>query len=262
MSQLGETMKLSKKRLFDIIQIGNKTDIVSTGFDYFIVVVIFLNLGVTLAGTFDELKAYEGFFYVVELITTIIFTVEYILRLITARYLYPNKSGFLAIISFIFSFYGLIDLFSFLPFYLPIFFPSGIVAFRIFRVIRIFRLFKINAQYDAYNVIIDVLKNKKNQLISSLVMIFIFMTAASLAMYSLEHEAQPEAFKNAFSGIWWAVSTLLTVGYGDIYPVTILGQLLAIFIAILGVGMVAIPTGIISAGFVEEYNRVNNNQNR
>ena len=75
-------------------------------------------------------------------------------------------------------------------------------------------------------------------------------------MYSLEHEAQPEVFSNAFSGIWWSVSTLLTVGYGDIYPITTLGKLFGIGIAFLGVGMVAIPTGIISAGFVDQYSRI------
>ena len=83
----------------------------------------------------------------------------------------------------------------------------------------------------------------------------ILMMASSLCMYSVEHEAQPEVFKNAFSGIWWSMSTLLTVGYGDIYPVTTLGRVMAICIAYLGVGAVAIPTGIISAGFVEQYQR-------
>ena len=82
------------------------------------------------------------------------------------------------------------------------------------------------------------------------------MLASSLCMYSLEHEAQPAVFTNAFSGIWWAVSTLLTVGYGDIYPVTPMGQLFSIVITFLGVGMVAIPTGIISAGFVDQYSRI------
>ena len=79
------------------------------------------------------------------------------------------------------------------------------------------------------------------------------MFASSLGIYSAEHEAQPEAFRNAFSGIWWSVSTLLTVGYGDIYPITVIGKIMAIIIAFLGVGVVAIPTGIISAGFVEQY---------
>ena len=87
-------------------------------------------------------------------------------------------------------------------------------------------------------------------------MILILMTASSLCMYSLEHDAQPEQFKNAFSGIWWSVSTLLTVGYGDIYPITTLGKIMGIVIAFLGVGMVAIPTGIISAGFVEQYTKL------
>mgnify|MGYP002868913337 CR=1 FL=1 len=82
------------------------------------------------------------------------------------------------------------------------------------------------------------------------------MLASSLFMYSVEHEAQPEDFRNALSGIWWSVSTLLTVGYGDIYPVTVLGRAMAIVITFLGVGVVAIPTGIISAGFVEQYRKM------
>ena len=82
------------------------------------------------------------------------------------------------------------------------------------------------------------------------------MVASSLCMYSLEHKAQPEVFTNAFSGIWWAASTLLTVGYGDIYPVTVMGKLFGILITFLGVGMVAIPTGIISAGFVDQYTNI------
>jgi voltage-gated potassium channel len=82
------------------------------------------------------------------------------------------------------------------------------------------------------------------------------MLASSLCMYSLENAAQPEVFSNAFSGIWWAVSTLLTVGYGDIYPITIPGKIVSIFITFLGVGMVAIPTGIISAGFVDQFSRI------
>ena len=82
------------------------------------------------------------------------------------------------------------------------------------------------------------------------------MIGSSLCMYSLEHKAQPEVFTNAFSGIWWSASTLLTVGYGDIYPITTLGKMFGIFITFLGVGMVAIPTGIISAGFVDQYSRI------
>ena len=249
-------MEKIKKRIFDIIQIGNRSDLASRLFDQLIVVVIVLNLAVTFLSTFDELESLYCVFDVIELVTIIIFTIEYVLRIYTAGLLYPEKTYGRAVISFIFSFYGIIDLLAFMPYYLPIFFPVGIVAFRMFRVLRIFRLFKINAQYDAFNVITDVIKEKKTQIISSTVMILIFVLAASMTMYSVENPAQPENFKNAFSGIWWAVSTLLTVGYGDIYPITPAGQILAIIMAFLGVGMVAIPTGIISAGFVEEYTKI------
>ena len=125
-----------------------------------------------------------------------------------------------------------------------------------FRVVRIFRLFRINAYYDSLNVITEVLASKCQQLLSSVFIILVLMVASSLCMYSLEHEAQPEVFSNAFSGIWWSVSTLLTIGYGDIYPITTLGKIFSIFITFLGVGMVAIPTGIISAGFVDQYSRI------
>ena len=121
------------------------------------------------------------------------------------------------------------------------------------RVIRIFRLFRINAYYDSLNVITSVLSSKKNQLISSVSIILVLMLASSLCMYSLENEAQPEVFSNAFSGIWWSMSTIFTIGYGDVSPVTTLGRFLGIIISFLGVGAVAIPTGIISAGFVERY---------
>ena len=161
-----------------------------------------------------------------------------------------------AICKYLFSFSGLIDLLSFLLYYLPFFFPSGAVAFRMFRVVRIFRLFRINAYYDSLNVITQVLTSKAQQLLSSVFIILVLMTASSLCMYSLEHDAQPEVFSNAFSGIWWSVSTLLTVGYGDIYPITTMGKIFGIFITFLGMGMVAIPTGIISAGFVDQYSRI------
>lgn len=240
------------------MQIGDKRDFISKFFDYFIVFAIFLNLGAVIYDTFDSSIQYKSILDTIELVTLTIFVIEYLLRLWTADLLYPEESCAQAVAHFVFSFYGLVDLFTFLPYFMPFMFPSGIVAFRMLRVIRIFRLFKINQQYDAFNVIIDVLSEKKNQIFSSVCMIFVMMIAASLCMYSLEHEAQPEVFSNAFSGLWWSVSTILTVGYGDIYPVTTAGQIMAILLAFLGVGLVAIPTGIISAGFVEQYTKIKN----
>lgn len=245
-----------KKRIFDIIQIGNKDDMISTVFDYFIVVVIILNIGATVLETFDEAAGLSSLISAVICITSVIFCLEYVLRVYTADLLYPEEKPVKSRFRFICSFYGLIDLFSFLPYFVPGLLTSGIVAFRILRVIRIFHLFRINSRYDAFNVVLDVLMEKRQQLFSSISLIMIMMLASSLCMYNLEHEAQPDVFQNAFSGLWWSMSTLLTVGYGDIYPITLAGKIMAILIAFLGVGLVAIPTGIISAGFVEQYTKV------
>ena len=245
-----------KKRVFEIIQIGSQTDVPSVIFDVFIVFVIVLNIVITFCLTFAQLARYAALLQTVELVTIIIFAVEYVLRLWTAQYLYPDIGHGQAKLKFAVSFYGMVDLLTILPYFLPLVFPSGAVAFRMFRVVRILRLFRINAKYDAFHVITTVLKEKRGQLIYSIFLVLVLMMASSLCMYGLEHEAQPEHFSNAFSGIWWSVSTLLTVGYGDIYPITVGGQIMAIVIAFLGVGMVAIPTGIISAGFVEYYTSI------
>ena len=213
--------------------------------------VICANILVTFLQTFDELTFLFPAFHVIEVITILIFCVEYILRIWTADYLYPDKNEFRSRLRFLISCDGIIDLLTILPF----FFLSGMVIFRMLRVARIFHLFRLNARYDSFNVITTVLYEKRNQIISSVFIVLILMLASSLCMYSVEHDSQPEVFRNAFSGIWWSMSTLLTVGYGDIYPITTLGRIMAICIAYLGVGAVAIPTGIISAGFVEQYQR-------
>ncbi|MDE5909745.1 MAG: ion transporter [Lachnospiraceae bacterium] len=247
-------MEKRKKRIFDIIQIGSREDFISRAFDIFIVAVIFVNIGVLFLGTFEELQRYASLFKWAEAVTVFLFCIEYGLRIWTAEYLYPDKSRAKAVWRFVCSFDGVVDLFTILPF----FFLSGFVAFRMLRVVRIFHLFRINAYYDSFHVITSVLYEKRNQIISSVFIILILMMASSLCMYSAEHEVQPEVFNNAFSGMWWSISTILTVGYGDIYPVTVLGRVMAIFISFLGVGAVAIPTGIISAGFVEQYTQLQN----
>ncbi len=239
----------ARKRIFDIITIGNTNDFPSRAFDILLVVTIFLNVTVTFMQTFEELASLSIVFSIIEGVTVTLFCIEYFLRILTADFLYPNVSKGKAIVKFLFSFDGIVDLLTILPL-VPLY---GFIAFRILRVVRIFHLFRINATLDSFNIIALVIKDKWKQIVSSLIIILIFMLASSLGIYSVEHETQPDAFPNAFSGIWWSVSALLTVGYGDIYPITVAGKIMGIFIAFLGVGLVAIPTGIISAGFVEQY---------
>lgn len=246
-----------RRRVSEIIEAGTAEDLVSRGYDILSTLITLTNVVVTVLYTFDEMELNHGSTLLfLEAATVAFFAMEYALRIWTAQFIYPNLSELGAVKKYAFSFTGVIDLLSFLPYYLPVFFPTGAAVFRMFRVIRIFRLFQINAYYDSLNVIAEVISSKKQQLFSSVFTILLLMLASSLCMYSLEHTAQPEVFTNAFSGMWWSVSTLLTVGYGDIYPITTLGKIFSIFITFLGVGMVAIPTGIISAGFVDQYSRL------
>ena len=246
-----------RKRVSEIVEAGAADDFVSRTYDVGSTLILLINVAVTILYTFDSMELrYGKTLLLVEAVTVAFFAVDYSLRLWTAPFVRPNLSAGRATWKYFISFTGLVDLLSFLPYYLPIFFPTGTAVFRLFRVVRIFRLFQINAYYDSLNVITEVIASKRQQLVSSVFIIVVLMVASSLAMYSVEHIAQPEVFSNAFSGIWWAVSTLLTVGYGDIYPITNLGKILSICITFLGVGMVAIPTGIISAGFVNQYSRL------
>lgn len=252
-----ESVQASRKRVFEIIEVGAQGDHASRAYDFVNMLSIVVNLIVTILYTYEEIRVPHGTLLLhIESVTVAFFAVDFFLRIITARQRYPKLTEGKALLRYLTSFSGLVDLCSFLPYYLPVFFPSGTVAFRMLRVVRIFRLFRINAYYDSLSVITEVISSKKQQLISSVFLISVLLLASSLCMYSLENRAQPDVFTNAFSGIWWAVSTLLTVGYGDIYPVTTMGKLFSIIITFLGVGMVAIPTGIISAGFVDQYSRI------
>lgn len=246
-----------RKRLYEIVTVGYSLDLVSRIYDLINVVAIISNLIVTILLTFSVMQEKcATFLTIIEGITIVFFAIDYFLRIYTAKFLYAQQTEIKAIFKYLVSFMGIVDLLSFLPYFLPVFFPAGTVAFRMVRIIRIFRLFRINAKHDSLSVITSVIIDKGQQLWASVFIILVLTIASSLCMYSIEHEVQPEVFDNAFSGIWWAASTLLTVGYGDIYPITIMGKVFGIIISFLGVGMVAIPTGIISAGFINQHSLI------
>ena len=244
----------TQKKLYAMVSTGVVDSGLNQFYDIISTLALVANLVCAFASTFDNLDAKYGLIFdYVDSITVLFFAIDYVLRVITAEQQYRGYPAGKAIARYVTSGYGIIDLLSFLPHYLPTFFPAGATVFRMLRVVRIFRLFRINAYSDSLSLTGNVLSKKKTQLLASVFVIVMLILASSLCMYSVEHEAQPDVFKNAFSAIWWATSTLLTVGYGDIYPITVMGQILGIVITFLGVGLVAIPTGIISAGFVEEY---------
>lgn len=235
------------------MKLKRKTHIILTEnrlFLFFIQGLIVINL---LAVMFESVaflrKNYGPFFHFFEILSVGIFTVEYLLRIwsVDVGIGKPVKAR----LKFIFSFMGLIDLMAILPFYMPLFITFDLRFLRILRLVRLFRVLKIVRYSNALRLIGKVLKRQKEGLFLTIFISFLLLLVASSLMYYVEHEAQPEQFSNIFQSFWWAVATLTTIGYGDIYPVTAVGKLLSAVIALLGIGLVALPTGILSAGFIE-----------
>lgn len=247
-----------KQKVYNIIRDDDVNGIVSDVFDGAIIFLIILNCMILVLQTFNLSETLSRVFNYIELFSVIVFSIEYILRLWTSDLLQPMIAPGKARIKYVTSFMALIDLFAILPFYLPFLIPFDLRMLRMFRIIRLFRLFKLNRYTSAFKTIFEVFAKKKSQIVAAFFIITLLMIIASLVMFDLENAAQPDVFTNAFSGLWWAVATFTTVGYGDIFPITVGGKLIAGLMAFLGIGLVAVPTGIISAGFIEAIDKQEN----
>lgn len=242
-----------KQRVFAVIEAERcgKVSLASKLFASVIFALIAVSIFAVFVLTFDLPVGVQKFFAQVECGSVVIFSAEYLVRLWTADLLYPALPHWRARIRYIRSGLALIDLVSILPYFIPYVLPVNLLGLRSLRLFRLLRILKMRRYTDSLTAITSVLKQKSYQLLVSMSLVSVLLLIASLLMYHLENGAQPDKFVNAFSGFWWAVVTLTTVGYGDIYPITVGGRLLGAMIAILGIGMVAIPTSILSAGFVE-----------
>lgn len=246
-------IKQVKIFIFDLIRDDDINDLKAKIFDSIILLLIIQSVISVILSTFSDLP------HIIitinnnlESISITIFSIEYLARVWVSDLYHPEQSKLKTRIKYIFSFMAIIDLLAILPFYIPFLINTDLRALRVLRLSRLMRIFKLGRYFTALNIVVNVLKRKKEQLLSSIFVVGVLMVFASILMYYFEHDAQPTVFQNAFSGLWWAIATLTTVGYGDIYPITMLGKILSSFIAILGIGLVAVPTGIISAGFSEE----------
>lgn len=150
---------------------------------------------------------------------------------------------------------ALVDLVAILPFYVPMLVHLDLRTVRAIRLLRVFRLFKMGRYSESVRTLGRVFRAKKEELIVTTFMVFLLLEVASTLIFFAENEAQPEAFSSVPAAMWWGVTTLTTVGYGDVYPITLLGKVLGAIVAILGIGMFALPAGILGSGFVEEIQR-------
>ena len=218
----------------------------------FLMLLILLNGIVVVVETVDSWEqAYGAYFNAFELVSVAVFTIEYLLRLWVApldpQYSHPVRGR----IRYAFSAMALVDLVAILPALLPMFFAIDLRFLRLLRILRLFRLFKLSRYITSMDLLDDVVRAKREQLLVTVVMIAILLLFASSLMYVVEHEAQPDKFTDIPSAMWWGVATITTVGYGDVFPITPLGKLLGAFVAFLGIGMFALPTSILASGFTE-----------
>ncbi|WMN12987.1 ion transporter [Marivirga salinae] len=244
-----------KHKIFNLVDENNKGSLPNRAFNIFIVFLIILNVTAIVLESFSRIKStYSQEFYIFEIFSVVIFTIEYLLRVYTADFKYPSKTKIGSIGTFLSSPLAIIDLLAILPTYLPLIIPIDLRFIRILRLLRITRLFKINRYSNSLKLIAEVFKDKRSDLGVTIFVTFILLVIASTLMYYIEGQVQPDKFPNIIASFWWAVATLTTVGYGDVYPITGLGQFISGIIALLGIGLVALPTGILSSAFIDKIN--------
>ena len=226
------------KKLKQIIEDTDTT--AGRRFDLFIQFLIVLSLVSFSFETLPHLSAStKRILWIEEVVVVVIFTLEYVLRLLVA-----DKK-----LRYIFSFYALIDLFAILPFYIA----SGmdlrsLRVFRLFRVVRAFKIFRYSKAIQRFR---DAFLVVKEELILFMIATAFLLYIAAVGIYYFEGAAQPEQFKSVFHSLWWAVITLTTVGYGDVYPITVGGRIFTFIVLMIGLGILAVPTGLIASALTK-----------
>lgn len=214
--------------------------------------IIFSVICVVLESVHSFNEQYRDFFFVSELVVVGIFTVEYILRLWSCTEDTRYRRPVIGRVRYALTLFVLLDLLAILPFYLPLFVTLDARFLRALRLVRFLRLAKLARYSHSVGLLIRVVRRQKETLIVTMLFIIILIVFASCLMWQVENEVQPDKFSSIPDTMWWAVATVTTVGYGDVVPVTPLGKFLGAFIAMLGVGMVAVPAGIMVSGFIDE----------
>lgn len=223
-----------KEKLRLIIE--DNTSVYGRVFDYFIQILILLSLVSFAFETLPNLsKAAISTLNFINLLCVSVFTVEYALRI------YVSKKPW----KYIFSFYGIVDLLAILPFYLRMAIDLRMLrAFRVFRVFRALKLVRYNRALRRFHIAAGIIKEEL-VLFFITTSILIFISASGI--YFFENEAQPDLFKSIFHSLWWAIVTLTTVGYGDVFPITAGGKIFTFFVLIIGVGVVTVPAGLVAS---------------
>ena len=231
-----------RKRIFQIIETSKDGDRASAAYDVFMMIMIVVSL-IPLA-----FKEEPPFFMILDKVCAGIFIVDYFLRLITADYKFGKRSA-LSFVRYPFSFMALIDLLSILPSLTAL--NSGFKVLRVmrmFRALRVLRVFKAARYSRSIQIIAKVFKRSREPLAAVGTLALVYILVSALIIINVE----PDSFENFFDAVYWATVSLTTMGYGDIYPVTMLGRIVTMLSSVFGIAIVALPSGIITAGYLSE----------
>jgi voltage-gated potassium channel len=216
---------------------------------------IVLNISVVILESVQSLNAaYSTAFQLIDTVSVLIFTIEYILRLWTCTLNPVFQRSAAGRLRFAITPLSIIDLLAILPFYLPLLIPVDLRMLRALRLMRLLRILKIGRYSEAAKTFSKVLERKKEEILLAFMILIIVLIFSSSMMYTVEHDAQPDKFPDIPHAMWWGIVTLATVGYGDVYPITPLGQFLGGIVLVIGIGVFALPTGIFASGFVDVIN--------
>ena len=219
----------------------------------FIIILIILNVTAVMLETVASIhEPHKEFFRIFDLVSVIIFTVEYLLRVWSCNHDPRYEHKFHGRLKYMLSTDALIDLLAILPFYIHVIVGFDLRVLRILRLLRFLRLFRLTAYMKSARIVKNVFKTRASDLRLSLILIIFLIIIASCLVYFAEHAAQPKVFSSIPETIWWGTITVTSVGYGDMVPITIIGKVLTIIITLSGLAIFAFPAGIITSGFLEE----------
>ncbi len=255
-------MKEFRKAVFKTLEFDPADSWIETFVDYFLIGLIILNVLAVILETVEGFAApYKTALYLFDLFSVTVFTVEYVLRLWSCTANHEFQQPIRGRIRYALQPLIIVDLVAIMPFYLPLVFPLDLRILRVLRLLRLLRVFKLGRYSQAMNSVGRVLRSRKEEILVTFYVGFILLILAAGLLYVVEHEAQPGKFANIPAAMWWGVTTLTSVGYGDIYPITTLGKVIASFISVIGIGLFALPAGIIASGFAEDIRKRKSKEN-
>ena len=227
-------------------------------FSIFIVSLILINVVCIVLESMEELeRQYRELFLFIEISSTLVFATEYLMRLWSCveskQKIGANASNSKKRLKYVLSPMAIIDLVAFLPSLLQVLFPG--IDLRFLRILRLLRVFKLTRYFSTFELLFNVLHEERKNLAGIFVILIVILVMAASALYLVERDVQPDKFGSIPEAMWWAIAALTTVGYGDVYPQSYLGQVLGSLVTILGIGMVALPSGILASAFSEQMRR-------